>query len=109
MAFILKNDNLEIQIDAPNENYNFSRFDWTGKIASVKFKNIPISGLEKEKYENELKIKDLENKTLQQYQSQTPNVVNNNTIINNTINISKIDFLNLNFGNVSQKSKCNST
>jgi hypothetical protein len=53
MAFILKNDNLEIQIDAPNENYNFSRFDWTGKIASVKFKNIPISGLEKVKSEDE--------------------------------------------------------
>lgn len=46
MPQILKNDILEILIDLPLENYNFSRFDWTGKIVSVKYKNICISGVE---------------------------------------------------------------
>ena len=40
MAHILKNKNLEIHIDLPGENYNLSRFDWTGKIVKVKFQNI---------------------------------------------------------------------
>lgn len=44
---ILKNENLEIQIDPPLVNYNFSRFDWTGKIIAVKYKDIPVSGIEK--------------------------------------------------------------
>ena len=43
MPHILKNKNLEIHIDLPDENYNFSRFDWSGKIAAVKFQNIPLS------------------------------------------------------------------
>ncbi len=47
MAHILKNDNLEIHIDLPLENYNFSRFDWTGKIVTVKYKDILVSGIEK--------------------------------------------------------------
>ena len=46
MPHILKNKNFEIFIDLPNENYNFSRFDWTGKIVKVKFQNILISGNE---------------------------------------------------------------
>jgi hypothetical protein len=46
MAHVLKNAQLEIQIDLPLENYNFSRFDWTGKIVSVKYKNIFVSGVE---------------------------------------------------------------
>lgn len=47
MTHILKNENLEIHIDLPLKNYNFSRFDWTGKIRTVKFKNIYVSGVEK--------------------------------------------------------------
>ncbi|GIR11767.1 MAG: hypothetical protein CM15mP23_03420 [Cryomorphaceae bacterium] len=47
MPYILKNKNFEILIDLPNENYNFSRFDWTGKIVKVKFQNILISGNER--------------------------------------------------------------
>ncbi len=47
MAHILKNKNLEIQIDFPSENYNFSRFDWTGKIVDVKFQNIQLSSVER--------------------------------------------------------------
>ncbi len=46
MAHVLKNEQLEIQIDLPLENYNFSRFDWTGKIVSVKYKNIFVTGVE---------------------------------------------------------------
>jgi hypothetical protein len=44
---ILKNRNLEIMIDMPLANYNFSRFDWTGKIVSVKYKGIEITSVEK--------------------------------------------------------------
>ena len=47
MTHILKNKNLEIKIDLPLENYNFSRFDWTGKIADVKFKNIKLATVER--------------------------------------------------------------
>jgi len=46
MAHILENKNLEIHIDLPVENYNLSRFDWTGKIVKVKFQNIYLSGVE---------------------------------------------------------------
>ncbi len=47
MTHILKNKDLEVQIDLPLTNYNFSRFDWTGKIVSVKYKGISVSGVEK--------------------------------------------------------------
>ena len=46
ITHILKNKNLEIQIDLPLANYNFSRFDWTGKITSVRYKNMYISSAE---------------------------------------------------------------
>lgn len=47
MTHVLKNKNLEIQIDLPFTNYNSSRFDWCGKIVSVKYKGIPVTGVEK--------------------------------------------------------------
>jgi len=53
MSHILKNKNLEIQIDFPLENYNFSRFDWTGKIVEVKFQNIQLSSVERTDCQNE--------------------------------------------------------
>lgn len=53
MAYKLQNNNLEIHIDLPLENYNFSRFDWTGKIVEVKFKNIHLSSAERTDHENE--------------------------------------------------------
>ncbi|MDB9733024.1 hypothetical protein OAA96_04435, partial [Polaribacter sp.] len=56
MPHILKNKNLEIQIDLPAENYNFSRFDWTGNIVSVKFKNIQLASTESVTSENEMQI-----------------------------------------------------
>ncbi len=52
MPQFLKNKNLEIQIDLPDENYNFSRFDWSGKIAQVKFQNIPLTIAETTAREN---------------------------------------------------------
>ena len=53
MTHILKNKNLEIKIDLPLENYNFSRFDWTGKIVDVKFKNIQLATVERTDGQNE--------------------------------------------------------
>jgi len=53
MPHILKNKNLEIHIDLPVENYNFSRFDWTGKIVKVKFQNIQLSSIESTDCKNE--------------------------------------------------------
>ncbi|MDM8158484.1 hypothetical protein QUH73_01515 [Labilibaculum sp. K2S] len=47
MEHILKNKNLEIHIDLPLENYQFSRFDWTGKITSLIYKGVPISTIER--------------------------------------------------------------
>lgn len=46
MAHVLRNNQLEIQVDLPLENYDFSRFDWTGKIGMVKYKNILVSSCE---------------------------------------------------------------
>ena len=53
MAHILKNKNLEIHVDLPDENYNFSRFDWTGKIVEVIFQNIQLSSIESTDCQNE--------------------------------------------------------
>lgn len=47
MAHILKNKKLEIHIDHPLEGYNFSRFDWTGKIVKVKFEDVELSSIER--------------------------------------------------------------
>lgn len=46
MTHILKNRNIEIYVDLPDEGYKNSRFDWTGKITSVKYKGKPLSGNE---------------------------------------------------------------
>jgi len=43
----LKNENLEILIDLPLEKYNFSRFDWTGKIVAVKYNGVYVTGIER--------------------------------------------------------------
>ncbi|MGA9269595.1 MAG: hypothetical protein WBV45_03155 [Lutimonas sp.] len=47
MPHQLKNKNLTVLIDLPEEGYSFSRFDWTGKIRSVTFRNLPVSGRER--------------------------------------------------------------
>lgn len=46
MPHILKNKQLEVHIDLPNENYQSSRFDWTGKITQVLFRGISMTELE---------------------------------------------------------------
>ncbi len=53
MSHILKNQNLELHIDFPAENYIFPRFDQTGKIVKVKYQNISLSGVEKTDGEDE--------------------------------------------------------
>ena len=46
MTHIIKNNTLEVAIDLPLENYEGSRFDWTGKISVIKFLNIPLTTVE---------------------------------------------------------------
>lgn len=47
MTHVLKNRNIEIRIDLPLRNYSSSRFDWTGKIVSVKYRNKLITTSER--------------------------------------------------------------
>ena len=54
MSYVLKNSNLEVLIDAPLENYRNPRFDWTGKIVSIKFKKIPVTTIENKTVDNDL-------------------------------------------------------
>lgn len=53
MTHILRSKNLEIHIDLPLNNYNLSRFDWTGKITTVKYRNVYVTGVEKTNIESE--------------------------------------------------------
>jgi len=46
MTHIIKNNTLEVAIDFPLENYKGSRFDWSGKISSIKFKSLPLTTIE---------------------------------------------------------------
>ena len=55
MTHVLKNKNVEIRVDLPLANYFSSRFDWTGKIVSVKYKNIPVSTTEKSNVKDDYK------------------------------------------------------
>ena len=52
MPHVLKNKNLEVHVDLPFENYDFSRFDWTGKITQVKFQDIELTGIERADSDN---------------------------------------------------------
>lgn len=47
MPHILKNKNLKVLIDLPQENYRETRFDWSGKIIEVHFKGITFGITEK--------------------------------------------------------------
>lgn len=47
MPHFLKNKDLTVQIHLPDEGYSFSRFDWTGKISRVVYKNVSVSGRER--------------------------------------------------------------
>ncbi|MFK7920887.1 MAG: hypothetical protein AB8H47_02975 [Bacteroidia bacterium] len=46
MPHRIRNKQLEVLIDLPHENYAGARFDWSGKIAEVKFNGEFISGVE---------------------------------------------------------------
>ena len=46
MAHILKSNSLKVAIDLPLENYKGSRFDWSGKISSIRFKDLPLTTIE---------------------------------------------------------------
>ena len=47
MPVFLKNKFIEVTIDLPEDNYQFSRFDWSGKIVDFKYRGIPITTTEK--------------------------------------------------------------
>lgn len=47
MAYRLSNPNLEIRVDHPLENYQNTRFDWTGKITDLYYRGIPLLGAER--------------------------------------------------------------
>ena len=47
MPVFLKNKFIEVTIDLPQDNYQFSRFDWSGKIVDFKYRGIPITTTEK--------------------------------------------------------------
>ncbi len=46
MPIILKNSQLELHLDLPDENYKATRFDYTGKIVKLVYQNIILSGSE---------------------------------------------------------------
>ena len=47
MPHVLSNKVLEIHLDVPLEGYSFSRFDWTGKITQVLYRNLPVTATER--------------------------------------------------------------
>lgn len=47
MPITLQNAHLELLLDLPEENYHFSRFDWTGKIIQVTYKGRTLTGNER--------------------------------------------------------------
>lgn len=47
MGIILKNERVEIHVDLPQEHYQGSRFDWTGKIQQIYFQGVPLCITEK--------------------------------------------------------------
>lgn len=42
MSHLLKNKHIELVWDYPLEKYRFSRFDWTGKISSLKYEGMEL-------------------------------------------------------------------
>ncbi len=46
MAIVLKNKLIELEIEPPLQHYQGSRFDWTGKIVSLKYKDQNLSSQE---------------------------------------------------------------
>lgn len=48
MAYHLKNTNVSLRIDHPQENYQQARFDWTGKILDLRYQGVSLCGIERE-------------------------------------------------------------
>ena len=46
MPHILQNNDLSVTIDLPHEGYQYSRFDWSGKVTKLSFRGIPITTTE---------------------------------------------------------------
>jgi hypothetical protein len=46
MPHILRAGEIEVTVQFPTEGYNFTRFDWTGKIKSVRIGDIQLAGME---------------------------------------------------------------
>ena len=46
MPHLLENDVVSLRIDLPSDGYSLQRFDWTGKIAALKYKGAILSGYE---------------------------------------------------------------
>lgn len=44
---LLQNNSLQVHIEPPQSGYLSSRFDWTGKIIKVLFKDSPVTGVER--------------------------------------------------------------
>jgi hypothetical protein len=47
MPITLENNDLQLILDLPHENYRFSRFDWSGKITEVRYKGKILTSTEK--------------------------------------------------------------
>ncbi|MEM6347920.1 MAG: hypothetical protein AAF927_28785 [Bacteroidota bacterium] len=56
MPHKIKNDQIEITLDLPGENYTSARFDWSGKIVAVKFEGISLHGYEDTTRKKEAKL-----------------------------------------------------
>lgn len=48
MAYHLKNSNVSLRIDHPQENYQQARFDWAGKIHDLRYQGVSLCGVERE-------------------------------------------------------------
>ncbi len=46
MPETIRNDRISLQVDLPGENYQQSRFDWTGKVTRLDFDGISMAGHE---------------------------------------------------------------
>ena len=52
MSIILKNSRIELLVDLPEDNYQLSRFDWTGKIVGLKFDSVCLTTSEEKSAKN---------------------------------------------------------
>lgn len=46
MTHILRNQHLTLHVDLPEENYQLSSFDWTGKTVRFEYEGVKMTGRE---------------------------------------------------------------